>query len=89
MPPLSQQELDWVYELPYMRTYHPCYEPMGGVPAIREVEFSITHNRGCLAPVIFVLFPFIRAGHYGAERGEYFARGAPPDKTAEFQGVYS
>ncbi|MBR6419954.1 MAG: YgiQ family radical SAM protein [Oscillospiraceae bacterium] len=44
---LTQEELDAVYALPYMRTYHPMYEPMGGVPAIKEVRFSITHNRGC------------------------------------------
>ncbi len=44
---LSQQEFDDLYKLPFMRTYHPMYEPMGGVPAIKEVRFSITHNRGC------------------------------------------
>lgn len=44
---LKQDELDAVYALPYMRTYHPMYEKLGGVPAIEEVEFSITHNRGC------------------------------------------
>lgn len=44
---LTQEELDKVYELPYTGTYHPMYEKMGGVPAIEEVQFSITHNRGC------------------------------------------
>ncbi len=38
MPPLESQELDWVYSLPYMRTYHPSYEVLGGVPGIEEVE---------------------------------------------------
>lgn len=50
LPPalsLTTSELDHVYELPYMRTYHPIYEAEGGVPGIKEVEFSITHNRGC------------------------------------------
>ncbi|MGN1105663.1 MAG: YgiQ family radical SAM protein, partial [Huintestinicola sp.] len=50
LPPaysLTTPELDHVYELPYMRTYHPIYEKEGGVPGIQEVEFSITHNRGC------------------------------------------
>lgn len=50
LPPayaLTTEELDHVYELPYMRTYHPMYEKEGGVPGIQEVEFSITHNRGC------------------------------------------
>ncbi len=58
MPPLKQKELDAVYELPYMRTYHPCYESMGGVPAIREVEFSITHNRGCFGACNFCSIAF-------------------------------
>lgn len=44
---LTTEELDEVYSLPYMRTYHPIYESQGGVPAIDEVKFSITHNRGC------------------------------------------
>jgi uncharacterized radical SAM protein YgiQ len=44
---LTQDELDKVYSLPFMRAYHPMYEKEGGVPAIREVEFSIIHNRGC------------------------------------------
>lgn len=44
---LTTEELDEVYSLPYMRTYHPMYEKDGGVPAIEEVQFSITHNRGC------------------------------------------
>jgi uncharacterized radical SAM protein YgiQ len=58
MPPLSQKELDAVYELPYMRTYHPSYEKMGGVPAIEEVEFSITHNRGCFGACNFCSIAF-------------------------------
>ena len=44
---VTQSEFDYAYELPYMRAYHPMYEKDGGVPAISEVEFSITHNRGC------------------------------------------
>ena len=44
---LTQKELDEVYELPYVGTYHPMYENLGGIPAIKEVRFSITHNRGC------------------------------------------
>ncbi len=46
-PVLTTPELDAVYELPYMRTWHPMYDKDGGVPGIEEVEFSITHNRGC------------------------------------------
>jgi len=44
---LTTEELDRIYDLPYMRAYHPSYEKLGGVPGIEEVRFSITHNRGC------------------------------------------
>lgn len=47
MPPLSTEEMDDVYSLPFMRNYHPSYEALGGVPGIEEVKFSIIHNRGC------------------------------------------
>lgn len=58
MMPLSQEELDWVYELPYMREPHPSYEAMGGVPGIQEVKFSITHNRGCFGACNFCSLAF-------------------------------
>ena len=58
MPPLTQSELDWVYSLPYERMYHPSYETMGGVPGIQEVEFSITHNRGCFGACNFCSIAF-------------------------------
>ncbi|MBR2338154.1 MAG: YgiQ family radical SAM protein [Clostridia bacterium] len=47
MPPLTTEEMDGVYALPFMRNYHPSYEALGGVPGIEEVKFSIIHNRGC------------------------------------------
>lgn len=53
MPPLEREELDRVYSLPYMRDYHPMYQKDGGVPAINEVKFSITHNRGCFGGCAF------------------------------------
>ena len=58
MPPLEREELDHVYSLPYMRTYHPSYEKDGGVPAIEEVRFSITHNRGCFGACNFCALAF-------------------------------
>ena len=58
MPPLTEEELDKVYELPYERTYHPIYESMGGVSAIEEVQFSITHNRGCFGACNFCSLAF-------------------------------
>ncbi len=51
--PLERDELDRVYAMRYMRMYHPSYEKVGGVPAIKEVEFSITHNRGCFGACNF------------------------------------
>ena len=56
--PLTSKELDFVAELPYARTYHPMYEPMGGVPAIDEVRFSVIHNRGCFGGCNFCALAF-------------------------------
>ncbi|MBR7101432.1 MAG: YgiQ family radical SAM protein [Clostridia bacterium] len=56
--PLEREELDKVYALPYMRNYHPVYEKEGGVPAISEVKFSITHNRGCFGGCNFCALAF-------------------------------
>ncbi len=58
MPPLTRKELDEVYALPYMRTYHPFYESAGGVPGIQEVELSVTHNRGCFGGCNFCALAF-------------------------------
>ena len=58
MPPLTTDELDWVYSLPYERNYHPSYEEKGGVPGIAEVKFSITHNRGCFGACNFCSLAF-------------------------------
>ena len=63
MPPLERAELDAVYALPYARDYHPDYEKDGGVPAITEVKFSITHNRGCFGACNFCAIAF----HQGRE----------------------
>lgn len=56
--PLTTQELDVVAELPYMREPHPVYDSMGGVPAIEEVRFSVTHNRGCFGACKFCSLAF-------------------------------
>ena len=56
--PLSMEEMDRVYALPYMRTYHPSYEKAGGVPAIEEVKFSLTSNRGCFGGCSFCALTF-------------------------------
>jgi len=55
---LSEKEMDKVYSLPYERTYHPVYESEGGIPAIKEVEFSITSHRGCYGGCSFCSLNF-------------------------------
>ena len=56
--PLTQEEMDHVYALPYMRNYHPSYEKEGGVPAIREIKFSLVSNRGCFGGCNFCALTF-------------------------------
>ena len=56
--PLTRTEMDDVYSLPYMRTYHPSYEKDGGVPAISEVKFSLISNRGCFGGCSFCALTF-------------------------------
>ncbi len=56
--PLTQKELDSVYELPYTRTYHPMYQEMGGIPAISEVQFSLCSVRGCFGACNFCALTF-------------------------------
>ena len=72
--PLTTAELDAVAELPYVREPHPMYDSMGGVPAIEEVRFSITHNRGALGRAASAPWPFTR----GAP--------SPPAATSLFSG---
>ena len=56
--PMTEKEMDRVYSLPYERTYHPMYESEGGIPAIKEVEFSITSHRGCYGGCSFCALNF-------------------------------
>ncbi|TGE32253.1 YgiQ family radical SAM protein [Desulfosporosinus sp. Sb-LF] len=56
--PLTQPEMDAIYALPFMGTYHPSYEELGGVPAIEEVEFSLTSVRGCYGACSFCALTF-------------------------------
>ena len=56
--PLTTAEMDAVYDLPYMRAYHPSYEKAGGVPAIEEVKFSLISNRGCFGACSFCALTF-------------------------------
>lgn len=69
MPPLTTEEMDRVYALPYMRTYHPSYEALGGVPGIEEVKFSITQNRGCFGACNFCSIQ-LHQGRYMSKRSK-------------------
>ena len=56
--PLTEAEMDETYDLPYENTYHPSYEKLGGVPAIKEIKFSLTSNRGCFGGCSFCAITF-------------------------------
>jgi len=56
--PLTREELDVVYGLPYQRNYHPIYEKLGGIPAIEEVQFSLVSSRGCFGSCAFCAITF-------------------------------
>ncbi len=56
--PLTRMEMDDVYSIEYMRTYHPIYEKDGGIPAIKEVKFSLISNRGCFGGCNFCALTF-------------------------------
>lgn len=51
--PLTQMEMDNIYALPYMRRWHPMYDSQGGIPALAEIRFSLTSNRGCFGECNF------------------------------------
>ncbi len=88
--PLSMQEMDDVYALPYMRTYHPIYEKDGGIPAISEVKFSLISNRGCFGGCNFCALTF----HQGRivqtrSHASILAEAECMIKDKDFKGLYS
>ena len=85
--PLNTAEQDEVAELPYTRWYHPIYEDMGGVPAIEEVRFSITHNRGCFGACNFCALAFHQGRMVTARSSESVVREAEAlTKYPDFKG---
>lgn len=56
--PLTTEEMDRVYSLPYMRAYHPSYEAKGGIPALADLKFSLVNNRGCFGGCNFCALTF-------------------------------
>lgn len=76
MPPLSTEEFDALYDLPFEREYHPSYEKDGGVPAIQEVKFSLTHNRGCFGACNFCSIAYHQGRQITARSEESLIREA-------------
>ena len=74
--PLTADELDFVYELPYAGTYHPDYEAAGGVPAIKEIKFYLTSNRGCFGGCSFCALAFHQGRRLQARSHESLVREA-------------
>lgn len=85
--PLSAEKLDRVYELPYVRAAHPCYDAFGGVPAIHEVKFSITSSRGCFGACSFCALTFHQGRTVTARSQESIVKEAQQlVKAPDFKG---
>lgn len=85
--PLSREEMDAVYDLPYCRTYHPSYEKAGGVPAIAEVRFSLVSSRGCFGGCNFCALTFHQGRIVQARSQESLVREAERMTTEpDFKG---
>ncbi len=85
--PLTTKELDRVYELPYVRDYHPIYKEKGGIPAIDEVKFSIVSSRGCFGACSFCALTFHQGRTISARSHESILREAELlTKLPDFKG---
>jgi uncharacterized radical SAM protein YgiQ len=85
--PLSEEEMDLTYDLPYENTYHPSYEKLGGVPAIKEIKFSLTSNRGCFGGCSFCAITFHQGRIIQTRSHESILREAERmTKDPEFKG---
>lgn len=86
-PPLETQELDDLYELPYEGTYHPSYEVYGGIPAIKEVEFSIISSRGCFGGCSFCALTYHQGRQVrGRSKGSIVREGKKLTTLPGFKG---
>lgn len=90
MPPLPTHEMDQVYALPYKRAAHPSYDREGSVPAVEEVEFSITHNRGCFGDCNFCSIAFHQGRYISCRSKEsIIAEAKLLTKSPSFKGYIS
>ena len=74
--PLSQKEMDEVYSLPYMRAWHPLYDKEGGIPAFKEIKFSLCSSRGCFGGCSFCALTFHQGRRIQARSHESIVREA-------------
>ncbi|MDD6484474.1 MAG: YgiQ family radical SAM protein [Clostridiales bacterium] len=87
MEPLVTEELDRVYDLPYMKNYHPMYEALGGIEAIKEVKFSLAANRGCFGSCNFCALAFHQGRIVTSRSDESLIREAKEmTKDKDFKG---
>ena len=85
--PLTQQEMDDVYDMPFMRRWHPSYDREGGIPAFQEVKYSLTSNRGCFGECNFCALTFHEGRIVQARSHESLIREAELfTKEKEFKG---
>jgi len=85
--PLTELEMDDIYELPYMRAYHPSYEAEGGVPALQEIKFSLTSTRGCFGGCNFCALTFHQGRVVQARSRESLVReAAEMTQDEDFKG---
>ncbi len=85
--PLTELEMDDVYQLPYMREYHPSYRAAGGVPALQEVKFSLASNRGCFGGCNFCALTFHQGRVIQARSRDSLVREAEEmTRDADFKG---
>lgn len=78
-PPLTEEQLDTLYSLPFTRTWHPKYDTLGGVPALKPVQFSITTHRGCFGGCSFCAIYF--------HQGKQIASRSPSSIIAELDHI--
>ncbi|MBR0086196.1 MAG: YgiQ family radical SAM protein [Lachnospiraceae bacterium] len=87
MRPLTTQEFDDVYELPYMNAWHPSYDELGGIPAFSEIKFSLTSNRGCFGGCSFCSLTFHQGRRVQVRSHESLIREAEKmTKEPDFKG---
>ena len=86
-PPLERQELDDIYELPFENEWHPVYDDQGGIPAFKEIKFSIVSARGCFGGCSFCALTYHQGRQVRSRSKESIVREAEAlTKKPDFKG---